>query len=107
MIDSQSRATSGALSVNRSSVTRPPIASKRSCYPKQSNAAGVQCWISISDVAPGGNYQEAIERSLRSSGAMVLVFSDAANNSEEIKKELSLASRCHVPVMTLRIAAER
>ena len=34
---------------------------------------------------------------------MVLVFSDAANNSDEIKKELSLASRYHVPVMALRI----
>jgi tetratricopeptide (TPR) repeat protein len=34
---------------------------------------------------------------------MVLVFSDAANNSDEIKKELSLASRYRVPVMALRI----
>src|SRR4051794_5344140 len=34
---------------------------------------------------------------------MVLVFSKAANNSEEIKKELSLASRYHVPVIALRI----
>ena len=35
--------------------------------------------------------------------AMVLVFSEAANNSDEIKKELSLASRYHVPVLALRI----
>ena len=34
---------------------------------------------------------------------MVLVFSEAANNSDEIKKELSLASRYHIPVMALRI----
>ena len=34
---------------------------------------------------------------------MVLVFSDAANNSDEIKKELSLASRYRVPVLALRI----
>ena len=34
---------------------------------------------------------------------MVLVFSEAANNSDEIKKELSLASRHHVPVLALRI----
>jgi len=33
----------------------------------------------------------------------VLVFSEAANNSDEIKKELSLASRYHIPVMALRI----
>jgi tetratricopeptide (TPR) repeat protein len=64
---------------------------------------GPNCWISTRDVAPGDNYQEAIVRSLRSAQAMVLVFSDAANNSDEIKKELSLASRYHVPVMALRI----
>ena len=64
---------------------------------------GRTCWISTRDVAPGENYQEAIVRSLRNARAMVLVFSDAANNSDEIKKELSLASRYHVPVMALRI----
>jgi len=34
---------------------------------------------------------------------MVLVFSDAANNSDEIKKELSLASKKRLPVLALRI----
>jgi len=64
---------------------------------------GISCWISTRDVPPGENYQEAIVRALRSARAMVLVFSDAANNSDEIKKELSLASRYHIPVMALRI----
>ena len=61
------------------------------------------CWISVRDVAPGENYQEAIVHSIRHARAMVLVFSEAANNSDEIKKELSLASRYRVPVMALRI----
>lgn len=64
---------------------------------------GATCWISSRDVAPGENYQEAIVQSIRSAGAMVLVFSRAANNSDEIKKELSLASRYRVPVIALRI----
>ena len=63
----------------------------------------IPCWISTRDVGPGENYQEAIVRSLRGARAMVLVFSDAANNSDEIKKELSLASRYRIPVMALRI----
>ena len=50
------------------------------------------------DVPPGANYQEAIVQSLRTARAVALVFSDAANTSGEIKKELSLASRHHVPV---------
>lgn len=63
----------------------------------------IDCWISTRDVAPGENYQEAIVRSLRDARAMVLVFSQAANNSDEIKKELSLASRFRVPVIAVRI----
>ena len=51
----------------------------------------------------GENYQEAIVQSIRNARAVVLVFSAAANNSDEIKKELSLASRYRVPVMALRI----
>ena len=64
---------------------------------------GTKCWMSSRDVEPGDNYQEAIVCSIRTARAMVLVFSEAANNSDEIKKELSLASRYHVPVLALRI----
>lgn len=64
---------------------------------------GTPCWISTRDVAPGENYQEAIVRSIRNARAVALIFSKAANNSDEIKKELSLASRYRVPVMALRI----
>jgi tetratricopeptide (TPR) repeat protein len=64
---------------------------------------GTKCWISMRDVPPGANYQEAIVQSLRGARAVVLVFSDAANSSDEIKKELSLASRYHVPVIALRL----
>ncbi len=64
---------------------------------------GTRCWISCRDVEPGENYQEAIVRAIREAGAMVLIFSEAANKSDEIKKELSLASRHHVTVIALRI----
>ncbi len=64
---------------------------------------GTSCWISLRDVAPGANYQEAIVDSIRNARALVLVFSNAANDSDEIKKELSLASRFRVPILALRI----
>ena len=64
---------------------------------------GTLCWLSARDVGPGQNYQEEIVRAIRGARAMVLVFSDAANNSDEIKKELSLASRYRIPVMAIRI----
>jgi tetratricopeptide (TPR) repeat protein len=64
---------------------------------------GIQCWISCREVAPGENYQEAIVRAIKGARAMVLVFSEAANRSDEIKKELSLASRHRIPVIAARI----
>lgn len=64
---------------------------------------GVPCWIACRDVRPGENYQEEIVRAIRGARAMVLVFSDRANNSDEIKKEMSLVSRFHVPMLALRI----
>ena len=70
---------------------------------KAIESRGMACWIASRDVAPGENYQEAIVRSIRAARAMVLVFSHAANGSDEIKKELSLASRYQVPVIALRI----
>jgi hypothetical protein len=64
---------------------------------------GTKCWIASRDVQPGENYQEATVGAIRHARALVLVFSEAANNSDEIKKELSLVSRFHVPLMALRI----
>jgi len=64
---------------------------------------GIACWISCRDVRPGQNYQEEIAKAVRNARALVLVFSEAANSSDEIKKELSLASRYHAPVIALRI----
>lgn len=64
---------------------------------------GIPCWIACRDVAPGENYQEAIVQALRGSSAMVIAFSEAANESDEIKKEISLASRFRVPVIAIRM----
>ena len=64
---------------------------------------GFSCWISNRDVLPGQNYQEAISRAIRSAKVMVLVFTANANNSDEIKKELSLASQSRLVVIPLRV----
>ena len=100
----------GPVSSDDRALTRPVFISYATADRKEALAVckaierrGTKCWISTRDVEPGENYQEAIVRALRGSRAMVLVFSEAANNSDEIKKELSLASRYRVPVMALRI----
>ena len=64
---------------------------------------GLICWISSRNVKPGQNYQEQIVRAIRASRVMVLVFTANANNSNEIKKELALASQNNLVVIPVRI----
>jgi TIR domain len=64
---------------------------------------GLACWISSRNVKPGENYQEQIVRAIRGARVMVLVFTTNANNSNEIKKELALASQNNLVVIPVRI----
>jgi hypothetical protein len=64
---------------------------------------GLACWLASRDIGPGENFQEAIVKAIRSVRAMVLVFTGSANNSDEIKKEIALASQNHLAVIPLRV----
>ena len=66
-------------------------------------ATDLKCWISCRDVPRGRDYQDAIVEALDQSGAMILVFSNNANKSEEIKRELALASAKRLFVLPVRI----
>ncbi|HXB52910.1 MAG TPA: toll/interleukin-1 receptor domain-containing protein, partial [Rhizomicrobium sp.] len=63
---------------------------------------GHPCWMSARDVKPGENFQGAIVRAIRDAGVMVMIFSSNANNSDEIKKEMALASQCKLMVIPVR-----
>ena len=65
-------------------------------------ARGHECWMSSRDIKPGENFQGTIVRAIRDSGVMVLVFSANANNSDEIKKEMALASQSKKMVIPVR-----
>src|SRR3984885_3217920 len=64
---------------------------------------GFRCWISSRDIGPGENFQEAIVHAIRGSRVMVLVFTGNANNSNEIKKEMALASQHNLSVIPVRV----
>jgi hypothetical protein len=53
---------------------------------------GIRCWISSRDIKPGRDYQKEIVSSLKNSTVVLLLFSQNANKSTEIPRELSLAS---------------
>lgn len=64
---------------------------------------GFRCWISSRDIQPGENFQVAIVRAIRQAKIMLLVFTANSNNSEEMNKELALASQSKLMVVPLRI----
>jgi hypothetical protein len=68
-------------------------------------AEGLKCWISFRDVAPGKNYQEAIVDALEKAAGIIFLFSKLSAESAEIKKELSIAASCNIPVFPIRLAA--
>ena len=64
---------------------------------------GIGCWISERDIGAGDNYGDAIVDAIETAKVMVLVFSANANNSDEIKKEIALASQRKLTVVPIRI----
>jgi Leucine-rich repeat (LRR) protein len=63
---------------------------------------GMSCWLAIRDVPAGGNFQEAVFKAIEAARVILLIFTTHANNSEEIKKELALASQMKHAVIPLR-----
>ncbi len=64
---------------------------------------GLSCWISSRDVGPGESFMDAIVRAIRVAKVMVLVFSENANNSDDIKREVVLAGNAKVTVIPVRV----
>ena len=53
----------------------------------------ISCWISSKDIPPGADYQACIVDAIEKAKIVVLIFSTRANDSHEVAKELSLASK--------------
>jgi hypothetical protein len=64
---------------------------------------GFSCWISTRDIKPGDNFQIAIVRAIREAKMMLLVFTANSNASDEMSKELALASQQKLIVVPLRV----
>jgi hypothetical protein len=64
---------------------------------------GLKCWEYSRDIQPGQNFQEQIVKAIRAAKIMIIIFTANANNSNEIKKELALASQNNLVVIPIRI----
>ena len=66
-------------------------------------SAGIRCWIAPRDIIPGEGWSEAILRGIGACRVMVLVFSENANISHHVRREVAHACGNEVTVIPLRI----
>lgn len=64
---------------------------------------GIRCWIAPRDILPGRDWGEAIVEGIEECKVMVLVFSQNANESVQIKREVERAVNKAHPVIPFRI----
>ena len=65
--------------------------------------AGIRCWVAPRDVRPGRSFPGEITRAIQQSKVMLLVFSSHSNNSEQVLREVQLATDSHLPLIRFRI----
>ena len=65
--------------------------------------AGVRCWIAPRDITPGIEYGEALINAIRASKVMVVIFSDSAQQSPQVRREVERAVSHGVIIVPLRI----
>lgn len=66
---------------------------------------GQRCWIAPRNIEPGENYGEAILRGIYGCRVFVLVFSDHANQSRHVLKEVERAINADKVIIPFRIEA--
>jgi hypothetical protein len=64
---------------------------------------GIRCWIAPRDIRPGTDWGESIIDAINDARTFVLVFSQNANNSTQIKREVERAVNKGIPVIPFRI----
>ena len=65
--------------------------------------AGIRCWIAPRDITPGDEWSAAIIKAIDQCRAMVLIFSQNANNSRQIRREVERAITVGIPLVPVRI----
>ena len=66
-------------------------------------ASGLRCWIAPRDIHPGAVWGESIVQGISGCTSLVLVFSDAANGSQHVPRELECAVDRNMPIIPFRI----
>ena len=63
----------------------------------------VSCWVAPRDIVPGADWGESIIDAIESSRIMILIFTQSANASPQIKREVERAVNKGVYIIPFRI----
>jgi TIR domain len=66
-------------------------------------AESVSCWVAPRDIVPGADWGESIINAIESSRIMILIFTQSANASPQIKREVERAVNKGVYVIPFRV----
>ena len=66
-------------------------------------ADGIRCWVAPRDVSPGLSWKQSIVDAIRETRTMVLIFSDEANSSPQVRREVDIAFESGHPILPFRI----
>jgi len=65
-------------------------------------ARGIRCWIAPRDIPAGTNWAGAINGAMHNVKAMLLIFTTASNESNQVLNEVNLATDYNKPIIPLR-----
>ena len=63
----------------------------------------IPCWIAARDIEPGASYAGQITKAIKGCSLMVLVYSEFANQSEHVDREIELCSKYKKSVLPFKI----
>jgi tetratricopeptide (TPR) repeat protein len=64
---------------------------------------GIRCWIAPRDVLPGADWGQSIVRGIAGARIFVLVFSNFANASSQVRREVERAAHRELPIIPFRV----
>lgn len=84
--------------------TEPELSTRAAnCIVQELEKRGVRCWIAPRNLDAGEDYMAQLSDRVAESKALVLVFSDEANHSPHVKREVGIAFENDVQIIPFRI----
>src|SRR5215216_1571612 len=67
---------------------------------------GFRCWVDANDIPDGSTWMREIEKAVRACGALIVVMSKDARESEWVERETLLGMELRKPLFIVRIDDE-